>query len=160
MPTTTIVTTRFTNETFHKNIEYRLRKKIKGCVYGSPQEMSPKILFNSLVFVVEMNNSKNQIEGIGLVRNFPEYDKYYNIYDNGNYNRYAYKSNYYVPRINILRFNEMLVECLDYILFKEKTHLKRGMGFTTIPEKLLKHTKCQNINIYEEIKHIFIINYN
>jgi hypothetical protein len=45
---------------------------------------------------------------------------------------------------------------LDSLLFKEKTHLKRGSGFTTIPEKLLHHTKSENMNIKEEIRDLFI----
>jgi hypothetical protein len=33
--------------------------------------MSPKIYLNSPVFVIEMNNSTNKIEGIGLIKNKP-----------------------------------------------------------------------------------------
>ena len=34
--------------------------------------------------------------------------------------------------------------------------MKRGMGFTTIPEKLLKDEKCKGIDLKDEIKTIFI----
>ena len=47
----TLVTTRFTNCTWNKNVEYRSKNSIKGCLYGSPQEMSPKIEYESIVFV-------------------------------------------------------------------------------------------------------------
>jgi hypothetical protein len=56
----------------------------------------------------------------------------------------------------LLRHNEILVKTLDYILFKEKTHSKRGSGFTSIPEKVMKYKICQNINLKKEIKNIFI----
>jgi hypothetical protein len=56
----------------------------------------------------------------------------------------------------LLQLNEPLVSILDYILFKEKTHLKRGAGFTQIPEKLLKHKKCENMDIPTMIKEMFL----
>ena len=41
-------------------------------------------------------------------------------------------------------------------MFKEKTHLKRGAGFTTIPEKLINHKIRKNIDIKKEVKDLFI----
>ncbi|MEI8058740.1 MAG: hypothetical protein WCG67_01180, partial [Ferruginibacter sp.] len=46
--------------------------------------------------------------------------KYYNIYKDGNYNRFIYKSNYYIDREKLIRYDEALVNLLEYILFKEK----------------------------------------
>jgi len=151
----TLVSARFNNETWNENLQARERKQ-KKCLYGSPQEMSPKIEYNSPVFVVEMNNSKNQIEGIGLIKNKPDLEKYYRIHSDGNYNRYVYIGKYHINRNIILEYNEPLINALDYILFKGKSHLKRGAGFTTIPEKLLKHDICKDINIKKEIKQLFI----
>jgi hypothetical protein len=48
-----------------------------------------------------------------------------------------------------------LVEILDFILFKGKTHLKRGAGFTRIPDKLLMNKLCHNRNFTKEITHAF-----
>ena len=64
----TIVTSRFNNETLETNYAYR-RKHGYACMYCCPQELSPKIHYNTPVFVIEMNNQKNQIEGIGLIQN-------------------------------------------------------------------------------------------
>lgn len=153
-----MVSTRFNDFTWNENRDYREKYNYK-CIYGSPQELSPKIHINSLVFVVEMNNSINKIEGIGLIRNCIHKDKYYKIYSDGNYNRYIYKSNYHIPREEILRHNQNIVTILDNILFKGKTHLKRGSGFTTIPPKLLKNDICNNINLMDEIKTLFITYY-
>jgi len=156
-----LVSTRFTNATLQENREYRTKYMVNknSCIYGSPQEFSPKILYHDVVFVVEMNNDKNQIEGIGLIRNIPYRDKYYNIYKDGNYNRYVYKSNYFIERDIIVRYNPMLITALDYVLFKEKTHLKRGTGFTTIPEKLIKHRVCEKIDMINDITDLFYMNF-
>ena len=156
-----LVSTRFTNATLQENREYRAKHMVNktSCIYGSPQEFSPKILYYDVVFVVEMNNDKNQIEGIGLIRNIPYRDKYCNIYKDGNYNRYVYKSNYFIERDTILRYNPTLITALDYVLFKEKTHLKRGTGFTTIPDKLIKHRMCEKIDIITDITHLFDMNF-
>jgi hypothetical protein len=152
----TIVSTRFTNLTLKENIDYRNKYNYE-CIYGSPQEFSPKILYDSIVFVVEMNNESNTIEGIGLIKNRPYLDKYYKIYNDGNYNRYIYKSKYFINRETIIRYNELLVKALDYILFKEKSHLKRGTGFTTVSDKLLYNKFHEKIDIKYEIKNIFLL---
>ena len=152
----TIVSTRFTNKTWEENVKYREKIKYNGCIYGSPLEMSPKILYDSLVFVVEMNNTTNKILGIGLIKNRSYCDKYYKIYEDGNYNRYVFKSNYYLERDILERNNEKLVEALEIILFKGKTHSKRGTGFTKIPEKLLNHEMYMEIEIKNSIKNIFM----
>ncbi len=152
----TIVTSRFTNESIRERAEYIAKNAMVGCIYGSPQQITHRILPESTVFVVEMNNSTNQITGVGLIRNRPIYDRYYKIYSNGNYNRYVYKSEYHLDRDTLQQYNPTLVNALDYVLFKEKTHLKRGTGFVTIPVKLLKHEKCEDLDIKNEIRSAFI----
>ena len=150
----TLVTSRFTNDTLEINRNYKRKKNITGCIYASPQEMSPKILNDSLVFVIEMNNDTNSIEGIGLIRNKPYLDKYYRIYEYGDYNRYIYKSEYRIDRTTLWEHNSALVKVLEYVLFGEKTHLKRGSGFTTVTQKFLNsknHEKCQKLVLYKMI---------
>ena len=151
----TIVTSRFNNDTWRENCEYRSRLKIQGCIYCSPQQLSTKIHPNSLVFVVEMNNSTNEIQGIGLVFNKIQFDRYYKVYQIGNYNRYTYKGDYYLDRASLTNYCPAVVCILDYILFKEKTHLKRGSGLTQIPDKLLMHPRCNSMDIMKEIKQVF-----
>jgi len=151
-----LVTTRFNDSTWEENCRYRRMNKITGCIYGSPCKMSPKIIQETLVFVIEMNNDLNRIEGIGLVRNITRSDKYYSIYKGGNYNRFTFKGDYRIDRLELIKNNSNLVNILDYILFKEKTHLKRGSGFTSVPEKLLNHSLCEKLNIINEIKLLFL----
>jgi hypothetical protein len=154
-----ITTSRFNSETWEQNCSYRQKISTKGCIYGSPLKISSKFSSQHLLFVVEMNNSTNKIEGIGLIRNVFQSEKYYKIYPNGNYNRYVYKSDYRLDRDVLERYNSKLVYVLEYILFREKTHMKRGSGLTLISDKLLKHKICENINLSEEIKSIFKIYY-
>lgn len=150
-----IVTSRFNNDTWKENCEYREKNNMHGCIYCSPQQLSSRIHSNSLLFVVEMNNATNKIQGIGLITNKIQFDKYYKVYQVGNYNRYTYKGEYRINRETLLNVSPMVVEVLDYILFKEKTHLKRGSGMTQIPEKLLRHSKCKEMDIKKELKNIF-----
>ena len=160
--TINIMTTRFNNDTWLENCRYRERlcviekEPLLGCIYGPSRQMSEKISPNSLVFVVEMNNSTNKIEGIGLIRNCLQHDRRYNVYEIGNYNRYTYRSKYRVDRN---RIPEQLVAMFDHILFKEKTHSKRGCGFTRIPPKLFAHEMCASVGtesfIKDEIRNTF-----
>ena len=151
----TLASTRFNNSTFEENKKYR-SKTNNACVYCSPQRMSPKIKSDSIVFIVEMNNELNQIEGIGLIKNTVNLDKYSKLYESCNFNRYVFKGKYRIGREELLRYNSHLIEILDDILFKGKTHLKRGAGITTITDKLLKTERCKGIDIKATIKEIFI----
>jgi hypothetical protein len=153
-----IVTGRFNNETRDTNYEYRKRYGYK-CMYCVPQELSPKISYGLSVFVIEMNNSTNKIEGIGLIKNKPETKKYYKVHMDGNTNRYIYIGNYFIEREIIDDYNAPLVYALEEILFKGKTHSKRGAGLTRIPESVLKLDVCQGINIKREIKELFIYHF-
>lgn len=154
-PNITIASSRFNQKTWDENCLYRESKNIEGCIYGSPCRLAAKIPINSLVFITEMNNTTNKIEGVGLIYNLIQSDKYYCVYDAGNYNRYIYKSDYRINRDTLIQYNPDLVKALDHILFKEKTHLKRGSGIITIPEKLLTHKVCNGINMRAELAAIF-----
>jgi len=150
-----VVTGRFNSETLISNYEYRRRHNLK-CMYCCPSQLSPKIKYNTLVFVIEMNNSTNMIEGIGLIKNKPETERYYKVHLDGNTNRYIYISKYFIDRKIIEDLNPHLVQILEQILFKGKTHSKRGSGLTIIPEKVLKLDICKDINIKKDIKDIFM----
>jgi len=154
---TTIASTRFNEKTWEENCGYRERENISGCIYCAPVQLSPKIQANSIVFVVEMNNTRNKIEGIGVIKNTPNhnYTKRDRFYSDSNYNAYVYKGGYRISRQELLRYNSTIVTSLDQILFKGKTHLKRCSGIKTIPEKLLKNELFAGINLEKELKDIF-----
>jgi len=140
-----IITTRFNTDTYTENKTFREKNNI-GCIYGPSRHMSWKIPSDSLVFVIEMNNSTNKIEGIGLIRNRVRHDKHYRIYESGNYNRYAYSSQFRLDREILQAYEPNIVALLDIIIFKGKTHLKRGCGFTIIPKKLFSHPICNDFD--------------
>ena len=148
-----LVTTRFNSITLEENVQYRLRNPSIHCIYGSPQPIAAKIPYNSVLFVIEMNNSLNQVSGIGLIRNMVRLDQYTRVYECGNYNRYVYKGQYRIDREEI---EPALLEILDEILFRGKTHMKRGSGFKLVPIKLLKHEKCNGIDLKFAIKEMFV----
>ncbi len=154
-----LVTTRFNNSTWEENVNYRSKNNIKGGVYAVPGKISPKIELEQLVFIIEMNNSKNKIEGIGLIKNFIETNKYYKVYSDPNYNRYTYKTDYRIDRETLEKYNSKLVYILEEILFKGSTHLKRGSGITTVTEKLLRSPICGELILSDEIKKIFVIHF-
>jgi len=154
----TIVTGRFNNETRDANYAYRIKNNF-ACLYSCPSELSPKIPYNTPVFVIEMNNSTNKIQGIGLIKNRPESKKYYKVHSDGNNNRYTFIGNYFIDRETIDDYNSPLVYILEEILFKGYTHSKRGAGLTTIPQKVLKLEVCEGIDIKKEIKEVFIYHF-
>lgn len=147
-----ITTTRFNNDTWNENKNFREKYNYTGCIYGSPCELSCKIEKNAVLFVIEMNNTTNKIEGIGVIRNTNRHDKYYNVYNAGNFNRYTFVGKYRIDRSDLLLENTDLVKVLDILLFKGKTHSKRSDSITLFPEKLLR----QEIDIAKEITNVFL----
>jgi hypothetical protein len=158
-----ILTTRFSQETWDENCIYRQNNQNITCIYGSKCGLNDKYEPNSLFFVIEMNNTLNRIEGIGMIRNKSYiYDRRYNVYTNDNYNRYMYKGSYRLDREILLLHNSRLVEVLDSTLFQGKNHFKRGIGFTKLTEKMfLKDLYLlfdSDEDLKREIMRIFKIN--
>ena len=94
----TVVTTRFNKETLVSNYNYRQKHGFK-CMYCCPSEISPKISYNTPVFVIEMNNSINKIEGIGLIKNKPETKKYYKVRSGDTLGQIASKNHTTISKI-------------------------------------------------------------
>ena len=140
-----LASTRFNNATLKENMDYRLRVREKTnssdlvAFYGSLIKVHKKITIGAFMFVFEMNNELNRIEGISLVRNALVLDKRHKIYTNEDYNRYIYRSIYWLSRDQILELDPELVETFDLLLFKGKTHMKRSCGITVLNEKLLQN---------------------
>jgi hypothetical protein len=158
---TYIASTRFNSETIKENINYMIKNKVKGNLYGANQEISEKIPYGSSVYIVEMNNSTNKIEGIGLIKNRRMTNTKYVIYEGfSTCNLYTYKANFRLDRETISQYNSNLVVVLELILFKGYTHSKRLRGITRITDKLLNDKRCNNMRITEEIRSIFLEHYN
>jgi hypothetical protein len=161
-----LASTRFNNATLAENMAYRakmattveLEKEKEEAVvyYGSLIKVHKKVSVGAFMFVFEMNNDINQIEGISLVRNTLVLDKKHRIYSNDDYNRYTYKGIHWLSRKQIMELDSGLVETFDRILFKGKTHMKRACGITVLNEKLMT-TWSMDLNVEKErVRRIFL----
>jgi len=154
--------TRFNNLTWEENSKYREKHKMQGCCYGTPVLLQIDVPIGAIIYVFEMNNEKNKIMGIGLIRNHNRGDKKYYIYSDGNYNRYNYKSDYRISRSEFKDSNNQLLELIEVLVFKGYTHMKRGHGIQLINDKKYneiknKFTKEQILNM---IRDIFVAKYS
>jgi hypothetical protein len=141
-----LASTRFSDETWLENELYRSRMSTTdGCIYGSSHEII-KIPYDLTVFIIEMNNTQNQIEGIGMVLNRPLLKNYHRIHSDQNYNRFIYKGKFRLNRDKLYYLSPSLVETIEYILFREKNHMKRSMGVTIITQNYIKKKKNEKIN--------------
>lgn len=154
----TIVTGRYDNNTWDATVKYRIKNNIE-CIYAPPFKLAENIDLGAPVFIIEMNNSTNEIMGIGLIKNKLVTDKSYKVQSDSNCNRYIYIGNHHISREILEDYNPMLVYILDQILFKGYTHSKRGSGLTKIPEKVLKLDICEGMDIRKEIKRIFVYHF-
>ena len=154
-----IATTRFTDITYIENMLYKERKNIKGVIYPCPMKINPKLLLDVPIIVIEMNNSKNEVCGVSLIRNKMVFN-IRNVYSHTTFNRYVYIGKYHINRDMLMRINENLVTMLDMILFKGKSHQKRLQGISLLREKLLTDERLEGMNIENELKFIFKTLYN
>lgn len=154
-----IACTRFNNETFQQNMEYRLKNNIK-VIYGSALKIRHTYKSDSIIFVVEMNNDLNRIEGIGLIKNNLVYNTRHRIYEHIEYNRYIYQGNFWLNRDLLESLDSDIIIIFDNILFKGKSHLKCRSGITIITEKLFTHWKDYKLDeLKEKLKNVFLFYY-
>jgi hypothetical protein len=112
------------------------------------------------MFVCEMNNEKNQIEGIGVIKNQVVHEKKYKIYSDSDYNRIIYRGSHWLSREELILLDEELVTIFDKMLFKGKSHLKRQSGITVITEKLSKKWNQDLEQLKRQIKNLFIVHFH
>ena len=150
-----LVTTRFSQETWNQNIEYKTKHGLQQstCIYGSPQSTSREIPDNAVVFVLEMNNDTNQIMGIGMVRNHA-YIKQHRIYSNENYNRYSYLGKYRIDRSTITNEEETIMKVFDILCFTGSRHMKRLQGMKMFPIDMLYNTS-KVLDLHKYIREMF-----
>ena len=147
-----IATTRFNEKTWKENCRWREKNNWKGCIYGTPKQVSESISLFVPMFILEMHNDENLIQGIGLIKNAVSVDRYYKIYSEGNYNRYTYKSEYRIGRKDMTEYEEKIMTIFDTLVFKGEKHLKRGQGIIAVPS-WIKNNK--HINFIQIFKNMF-----
>ena len=132
--------TRFNNSTWEENCRWREKNNFNGCIYNSPVYIKDNIPLQIPLFVIEMNNETNKIEGIGKIVNYVHTDKKYKVYSDLNYNRYTYLGKQRINR-DMIKDTEKL-EKLEERLFKGKSHLKRGQGILNVPADIYRDYLC------------------
>jgi len=151
-----LASTRFSSDTYLDNSRYRETRGI-GCIYCSPIPTSEKYSRECRFFVLEMNNTTNQIMGIGLIQNTNKKDRTYIVYDmtqtQYNFNRFIYRGDYWLGRDQL---PAEMVTIFDQILFKGKSHLKRSVGITVISDKLFARWEYEQAPILQQIKQLFM----
>ena len=130
-----IATTRFNNQTFQENKRWRETNLPNGCIYKVPIQIATTIPQGARLFVLEMNNTTNQIEGIGYTIKQLRYDYPAPIYEDRTYNRYTYVGRHRINREDLLKKNEFILKELEDHLFKGKGNMKRGQSITRLPRK-------------------------
>lgn len=150
-----IVTTRFNNKTFQENACYRRKSDKYKCIYCAPEPITQKIPYDSVLFVIEMNNELNKIMGVGLVRNHPRVNKF-SIYENKGYCRYTYVGSTRIDRTDMDEDEEEIMELLDLFCFKGNKHMKRGQGIRSFPVEILFELQHEDsIDIHKLISEMF-----
>jgi len=103
-----------------------------------------------------MNNTSNQIIGVGLITNTPQKDRTYIIHNMAvaecNYNRYIFKGDKWMGRDNM---PTELGEIFEKILFKGKSHLKRIRGISVVTNKLFSRWEYSEAGIINRMKRLF-----
>lgn len=151
-----ICVTRFDSKTIKENKDWLNQNNLIGCIYGSPIKISEKILPETDILVIEMNNTTNTIEGIGIIKNKLEKEdrKKYKIYSDNNYNRFIYKSNKRIDKTSFNNYEKTIIKNLEQLLFKSYNHCKRGQGIQNIP-RFIKDTQKQNFNYINFINNLY-----
>jgi len=147
------VTSRFTKTTEDECKRYIARIG-KQCLYGSSNLISSSVPEGGLVFVIEMRINApgakqsnwlpddNQISGIGMIVNeeVPA-DFYCDVYENKLFNQFTYMGEERIDRAELLETNPLLIQLLDTILFKGKTHQKRNAYLSLLNDDFLKEVR-------------------
>ena len=151
-----LMTTRFSDYGFRENREWREEKGMNGCIYGTPKTVSMHVDEGVPMFIIEMNNDRNRIEGIGFVINRQCEENYKRrIHSNYNLNRYTYEGSYRLDRRQIIdEDDKKVIWVLDMLLFKGARHSKRSIGITRMPN-WLKYNKFE-YNFGEALWSMFV----
>ena len=98
------------------------------------------------MFVLEMNNDRNRIMGVGAMRNTLWNSKKLRIYQDHHYNRYCYSGKHRLDRAELLEetvtvdgVRIALLRLLEVVCFMGSTHSKRNRGISLLPKPVMKN---------------------
>ena len=143
-----VTTTRFNSQTYKELCDFKERTNYKGSLYNTSVRMSETISPDKYLIVLEMNNTRNKIMGLGLIKNKVYKDtRFKDIYEDEQLNRNTYRSKFHVnfyegggiDAENILEEWEKkyIEEEFERRIFYGKANMKRGHSFTRVPRKWL-----------------------
>ena len=149
-----LTTTRFNTKTWSERERWINNNNWKGSIYGTPIRVKNKI--KRTMIVLDMHNDKNEIKAIGLVKNhFMLGDKKHQVYDDRNYNRYIYKSDYRIVldnnEIELLPIEKKIIAILNTLLFKGACHSKRAQGITEVPSWIMNNKQVDFLKYFKAI---------
>ena len=133
--------TRFKNDTWDENLQWRKKNEFHGCIYNTPVYIKRDMPLMVGIYVIEMNNETNKIMGVGRVLNKVHTDNKYNVYKDQNYNRFTYRGKKRIDKEEIEKKNEKNTEKLKKLekrLFKGCSHTKRQQGITELSPDITK----------------------
>ena len=152
-----IFVTRFNTITLQENKDWSNNNNFKGSIYGTPIKISESCLPETEIIVIEMNNTKNKIEGLGFINNklTKEDKKKYKIYSDNNYNRFIYSSNKHITKSQFSKDEKNNIKELEKLLFKTHNHCKRGQGIQRLPKHININNNNNKFNYKEFLNSIY-----
>jgi hypothetical protein len=144
-----IMTIRYDSNTHCEMMDYSKQFANKGikCVYGSSKIVSEMVVMDSVMFILEMNNDENRIEGVGMIRNTLQEpiakNRTFQIHEDGNLNRHVYIGSKRIDRSEMTEYEESVMAAFDVICFKGRNHQKRCHGITIFPLDVIE--KCKKV---------------
>lgn len=151
-----LYTTRFNNESYIQN-QIAKKKLKKACLYCNIRSLT-NVREDTYIFVLELNNSENQIAGIGLIPHILN-DVTYRIYEDDLYNQPHFSGKYHIARENMRKDEEEFIESLDRCCFYGKNHLKRGSWMTKFPIHILAICAQHELDIIDKIRMMFLMRF-
>jgi hypothetical protein len=153
----TLVTTRFNNATWAANKAVRDRNPAVKTVYACMRPLPANIPADINLFVLEMNNSTNQLLGIGLVRNRPVLGKYAIHHDpQYQFNQYVFLGKMRIDRTEMDASEQEFLRLLEGLCFFGSMHSKRGSDMTRMPAMLVYRCAAEfHINLGETVAAMF-----
>lgn len=151
--TVRIVTTRFDAKTWSENEEYRKHRNNQGCIYPTPEMNNSGWTPDSILIVLEMNNTINKIMGIGMIRNHAQVKKH-RVYSDENYNRYSYFGKHRIGRETMTEEEEQIMQVFDILCFTGSRHMKRLRGIKAFPMDML-YRCSKKLDLVDYLKNMF-----
>ena len=133
-PTHFLETTRFDEASMEVNCQARG----DGCLYGNPRPLKKRP--QPFRLVLELNNSLNRIDGVGLISDRcllrGKNAVFRDVYENRLFNQNVYRGSYRLDRSLLDEYSEVSAEIfqrLDEGCFHGFYHVKRGNSISKLP---------------------------